>query len=50
MQQVKDRQKLSNLCIDHVTIQSELKFVLQANIVGFKRCESGGRTGPVETV
>ena len=50
MWEVKERLKLHNLHIDHVTIQSELKYLIRANVVGLKCLVFGGETGPIAKV
>jgi len=47
---VKERLELQNLHTDHVTIQSELNYLIVAKVVMFKCRVFGGKTGPVATV
>jgi len=42
--------ELDNLCIDHVTIRSELKYLLRGNVVVLKCRVFGGKTGAIATV
>jgi len=42
---VKELLKLHNLCIDHVMIQSELKYLISAKVVRLKCRVFGGKTG-----
>jgi len=45
MQELKERLKLNNLCIDHVVIQSDLKYLIGAKDVGTVQWNRG----PVQT-
>ena len=47
---MKERIKLHNLHIDHVMIQSELKYLIGAKLVVLKCRVFGGKTGPIATV
>jgi len=49
-QEAKDRLKLHNPHIDHVTIQSELKYSIGAKVVRLKCQVFGGKTGPIAPV
>jgi hypothetical protein len=42
MREVKELVKLHNLCTDHVTIQSELKYLMGAKVVWLKCWVFGG--------
>jgi len=48
--EVKELVKLHNLCTDHVTLQSELKYLIGAKVVRLKCRVFGGKTGPIATV
>jgi len=50
MREVKEQLKLHNLRTDHVTIRSELKYLIGAKIVDLKCRVFGGKTGPFPTV
>jgi hypothetical protein len=50
MQDVKERQELHNLRIDHVMIRSQLKYLIGAKVVRLKCRVFGGKTGPMATV
>jgi len=49
-QEVKERIKLYNLRIDHVTIRSELRYFIGAKLMMLKCRVFGGKTGPIATV
>jgi hypothetical protein len=48
--EVKELLTLHNVCIDHVMIQSELKYLLGAKDVRLKCRDFGGKTGPIAMV
>ena len=41
---------LHNLCTDHVTIRSDVKYLIEGEVVQLKLRVFGGKTGPIETV
>ena len=47
---MKEGLKLHNLRTDHVVIQSELKYLIGAEMVNFKCRVVGGKTAPFPTV
>ena len=47
---MKEGLKLHNLPTDHVTIRSELKYVIREKIVDLKCRVVGGKTGPMAMV
>jgi len=47
---VNERLELHNLHTDHVTVQSELKYLIEAKVVMFKFQVFGGKTGSIATV
>jgi hypothetical protein len=48
--EVKELVKLHNLYTDHVTIQSELTYLMGAKVVRLKCRVFGGKTGPIAMV
>jgi len=50
MREVKEQLTLHNLRTDHVTIRSELKYLIGAKIVDLKCRVFAGKTGPFPTV
>jgi len=48
--EVKEQEEVPNLCMDHITIRSELKYLIWAKFVRLKWLVFGGETGPIAMV
>jgi len=46
---VKERPQLQNLHIQHITIESELRYLIGAKVVRLKWWVFAGKTGPIAT-
>jgi len=50
MREENERPILHNICIDHVTIQSELRYIIGGNFEMLKCGDFGGKTSPIAMV